>query len=86
MSIVNCCLRRSPMVATRRHAAAERRRHLLNYLRQHLEELRPYAGSGNEPVLTSTKLCGKASLRDAGISSGIGTDKMLTLLGERQVR
>jgi hypothetical protein len=28
------------------------------------------------------ELCGKASLRDAGISAGIATDKMLALLGE----
>ena len=40
---------------------SERRRHLLNYLRQHLEEIRPYAGSGNEPMLTPTKL--KAEMR-----------------------
>jgi len=40
---------------------SERRRHLLNYLRQHLEEIRPYAGSGNEPVLTPRKL--KAEMR-----------------------
>jgi hypothetical protein len=29
------------------------------------------------------ELCGKASLRDAGVSAGIATDKMLALLGER---
>lgn len=34
---------------------------LLNYLRQHLEEIRPYTRSGNEPVLTPTKL--KAEMR-----------------------
>jgi hypothetical protein len=28
------------------------------------------------------ELCGKASLRDAGVSAGIATDKMLALLGE----
>jgi hypothetical protein len=28
---------------------AERRRHLLNYLRQHLEELRPYAQQRQQP-------------------------------------
>jgi hypothetical protein len=34
---------------------------LLNYLRQHLGEIRLYTGSGNEPVLTPTKL--KAEMR-----------------------
>ena len=53
-----------PSIAYGAHASSrgsERRRHLLNYLRQHLEEIRPYAGSGNEGVLTPTKL--KAEMR-----------------------
>lgn len=32
------------------------------------------------------ELCGKTSLRDAGVSAGIASDKVLALLGEKQAQ
>jgi len=40
---------------------------------------------GNVAELSAERmeeLCGKASLRDAGVSAGIATDKMLALTGQ----